>query len=178
MPIRFVFREPPITILNSKGADPQKIGQELTRIAEKSQGHLIPDEVVDAAKSGRSPIHQHFEWKNDVAAHHYRLEQARELIRCIRIVDDSKKDAVPRHAWLSINDKGYSYRALGEVLKSADLQLSVLKAAERDLRAFESRYQELQEICSVVRTARESLAEQINKQQRAKDADSDQRPPA
>ena len=76
--------------------------------------------------------------------------------RCIhRIEDDSSQ---PR-AFLSVADKGgVSYRSLDEVLSSPDLQSIVLKRAETDLLAFENRYRALEDICVLIREARERVA--------------------
>jgi hypothetical protein len=58
------------------------VQDELQRIAEK-YGGLRPSEVVAEAKSKESPIHSEFEWNDGKAAHAYRLNQARTLIRVI-----------------------------------------------------------------------------------------------
>ena len=48
-------------------------------------GALTPAAVVDAARDPTSPLHASFEWDNTEAAHQYRLDQARTLIRSVRI---------------------------------------------------------------------------------------------
>ena len=48
-------------------------------------GKLTAEQVLDAAKPAESPIHDCFEWENSTAAYLYRLDQARELIRRVRI---------------------------------------------------------------------------------------------
>lgn len=58
---------------------------ELTRLAKANAGRLTPDNVVDAAQDEASPLHQCFEWDNDAAAHMFRVEQARHLIRSVRV---------------------------------------------------------------------------------------------
>lgn len=58
---------------------------ELTRLAKDNAGRLTPDNVVDAAQDEASPLHQCFEWDNDAAAHMFRVEQARHLIRSVRV---------------------------------------------------------------------------------------------
>jgi len=58
---------------------------ELTRLAAENNGLLTPDHVVDAARNNASPLHRWFQWDNDAAAHMYRVEQARHLIRSVRV---------------------------------------------------------------------------------------------
>jgi hypothetical protein len=48
-----------------------------------------------------------------------------------------------------------------EVRRSADLQLSLLKQAERDLISFERRYRELADICVLISSAREMVQKRL-----------------
>lgn len=153
--IKYVFKEAPLAIKNADKADAQVIGEALAKLSDKSGGHLTPAAVVEAAANKRSPLHRHFEWDDAVAAQSWRLDQARHLVRVIRVEEG---DETPR-AFLSISDKGgVSYRTLGEVRSSSALQLLVLKQAERDLEAFERRYRDLTEVCEAVSIARERVA--------------------
>lgn len=160
--ISYTFRDGPVTIKNAAKADPQKIGAALAQIAEQQKGRLTPPAVVEAARNNRHPLHRHFEWDDKLAAESFRLEQARTLIRSVALVGDGEADPAP--AFLSVSDKGgTSYRALGDVLDSADLQNSVLAAAERDLAAFERRYRTLSDICQIIHDAREKIAARRSK---------------
>ena len=155
--VQYVFRDDPVTIKNRKRASPQRIGEELAKIAADGKGHLTPKAVVNAARADRSPLHRFFEWDDAKAAESYRLDQARTLIRAIKIVDDEREEPAP--AFISIAGKGgTSYRPLADVLGNSDLQLVALQSAERDLLAFEKRYRSMAEICSVIREAREKIA--------------------
>lgn len=155
--MQYVFKDAPVAIMNAKKADPQRIGQALAKIAADGGGRLTPNAVVEAARNARSPLHRHFEWDDLKAADAYRLEQAREIIRVIRLDDGAEE---PARAFLSVkDDAGVSYRTSQEVSGSLDLQLAVLKQAERDLDAFQKRYRELTEICEDVMSAREKVKE-------------------
>jgi hypothetical protein len=161
--LRYVFREPTI-FHNNKDADPNVIGGELERIRTENNGRLMPHAVVEEARKRNNPIHRYFEWNDKTAAEAYRLDQARVLIRIIQI-EDTDSDKPPRRAFVSVNDDGKSYRGLSEVLSSQNLQLAVLVAAEKELRAFEARYNELLDICELVRDARARLRERIAQQE-------------
>lgn len=163
--LRFSFKEAPTTIKNAKKAKPQVIGEAIHRLAEEHGGKLRPQHAVEAARNAHHVLHQHFEWNDKVAANSHRLEQARELIRLIRVVDtDDAKQRKERRAFISVTDKGgTSYRNVAEVMESTQLQLRVLEQAERDLRAWESRYEDLTEICGMVRAAREHLTKTIDR---------------
>ena len=153
--IRYIFREEPVAILNAKKADPQKIGQALAKVAEEGGGRLTPPAVVAAARSPKSALHKHFLWDDAKAAEAYRLDQARAMIGVIRIDDESDE---PKRAFLSVKDPdGVSYRTAAEVAGSLDLQLAVLRQAEKDLDAWTKRYRQLTDICEDVSAAREKV---------------------
>jgi len=159
--IKYIFKDEPLVFVNSKNANPQVIGEALEQIAEANDGRLKPLAVVDEARNVKHPLHPYFEWDDQVAATSYRMEQARTLIRVIRVETGGSE---PVRAFLSISDKGgVSYRTLGEVQGSLDLQLLILDKAEKDLLAFETRYKNLIEICDIVRAARERVAARKNK---------------
>lgn len=162
--IKYRFKEDePLTIKAADKANPQKIGEALTKLSVSNGGHLVPAAVVDAARDAKHVLHRHFEWVDKIAAEKYRLDQARSLIRCIHVESEDAESGVTR-AFLSIREKsGISYRTITDILNSADLQQRVLAQAEKDLMAFEARYQNLEDVCSLIRAARERLAVRRNK---------------
>lgn len=62
-------------------------------------GDLSPEHVVEEARSGDSPLHEFFEWDDTKAAHAHRLQQARTLIRSVKIevTVDARVLRVPRY---------------------------------------------------------------------------------
>lgn len=54
------------------------------RALENRHGQLSPELVVEAAADPESPLHDHFEWDDEVAGHAYRLDQARALIVSVK----------------------------------------------------------------------------------------------
>lgn len=156
--VRFCFDdERVLTIRNGRFADPQRIGEALASVAARNGGRLQPEDTVDAARDPKSALHPHFDWDDTVAAEKWRLEQARLLIRSIRVEDDTR--SYPPPAFLSIRevDRGTSYRFIGEVVRSAELQDAVLQAADRDLAAWQRRYNTLKDLCEQVEVVRERI---------------------
>lgn len=49
-------------------------------------GRLMPADVVEAARDTDSPLHSSFEWDDTEAAQKYRLNQARSLIRTVKLM--------------------------------------------------------------------------------------------
>lgn len=58
----------------------------LQSIAAANGGVLKPEHVVAAARDPNNPLHKEFTWDNDEAAAAWRLEQARTLIRSVKVV--------------------------------------------------------------------------------------------
>lgn len=52
---------------------------------EQENGQLDPVAVVESARDPNSPMHSFFEWDDTEAARQYRLGQARQLIRRIKV---------------------------------------------------------------------------------------------
>jgi hypothetical protein len=156
--VKYVFAEDHlVAIKGAKKANPQVIGEALAKITADAGGKLTPHAVVNAARSDRHPLHRHFEWDDAVAAEHFRLDQARSIIRVVRIEDSDAPEGTVR-AFMSVASGGVSYRSAGEVKGSQHLQAVVLQQAHRDLEAFEKRYRELTEVCDLVRAAKEAVS--------------------
>lgn len=161
---KYIFRDDePIRIKGAGQANPQVIGKALEEITDEHGGELTPKAVVDKARDKKHPLHPHFEWNDSLAAESYRLDQARNLIRIVRVEDAGADDGTSR-AFISVNDgDGTAYRPLAQIKRSADLQLVVLKQAQRDLEAWERRYRDLTDICQIVRNARDAVQRKIEK---------------
>jgi hypothetical protein len=54
-------------------------------LALEVDGRVTPEAVLEAAADPASPLHDHFEWDDAAAAQQHRLEQARSLIRSVRV---------------------------------------------------------------------------------------------
>jgi hypothetical protein len=52
---------------------------------EKANGRLSPEDVVNAARNRRHPLHDDFEWDDAEAANRFRITQAALIIRSVRI---------------------------------------------------------------------------------------------
>lgn len=63
--------------------DAAMIGPVLRSLSE--QGGVTARDVLDTARSKNSPLHSYFLWDDKVAADEFRLEQARRMMRSIRI---------------------------------------------------------------------------------------------
>ena len=85
--------------------DAQSAGEELQRIEQK-YGGLRPYEIVTESRPETAPLHSCFLWDEREAAERYRLEQARELLRNIVVVNlvqpDTPAASEPVRAFVSL----------------------------------------------------------------------------
>lgn len=67
--------------------------------ALERNGRITPELVLSEAVKPTSPLHDHFEWDDTKAAHRWRLVQARELIRSVkvRITSENRNISVVRY---------------------------------------------------------------------------------
>jgi hypothetical protein len=65
---------------------------ELNALVKANGGRITPEALVQAASNKKSALHDFFEWDDATAAHQYRLEQARRMIRSCRIVEIVHKE--------------------------------------------------------------------------------------
>jgi len=68
-----------------KGDPVARIRAQALRELEEKHGRLVKEDVVEAAKNKKHVLHDYFEWDDTVAGHLYRLEQAAQLIREVKI---------------------------------------------------------------------------------------------
>jgi hypothetical protein len=52
---------------------------------ESDQGELTPEVVEEKARDPKSPGHDYFEWDDAVAGYRHRLDQARTLIKTVKV---------------------------------------------------------------------------------------------
>lgn len=120
----------------------------------REHGRLTAHIVLDEARDPAHPLHGRFTWDDSVAAERYRLSQARDLIRTVKIV---YKAATARTAERSVrayhsvpDGEGRSFRPVAEVAESPFTLQLVLSEMERDWKLLKQRYGHLAEFAALV----------------------------
>lgn len=127
---------------------------ELKRLAQAHGGELQPRAVVEAARSEDSPLHEQFDWNDSTAAHQWRLQQARQLIRTVVTYEQvGNGDKVPVRVFVSLtpdreHDDG-GYRVSVDVMSDATLRGQLLSDARAEMIRFKEKYRQLQELAEV-----------------------------
>lgn len=134
--------------------DAQVAGEELERIRARTNGLLTAPVVVDAARHPTSPLHNAFEWADDVAAERYREVQARELIRALVVAVKPADAERSIRAFVCVErDDATGYTSLRSAMSDAELRRQVVQRAWRELAQWRERYEgyaELAEVFAVV----------------------------
>ena len=119
-------------------ADAQKVYEEIGEDA------VTPEEVVKKAQKKNSELHKLFEWDDTVAAHKYRLEQARLVIRMLVVVPKAEEDT-PIRAF-SLTTESCTYQPTRFFLQQPDEYQALLERAKAELIAFKKKYKALTEL--------------------------------
>lgn len=129
---------------------------ELRRIAKAHNWQITPENVLDAAQSTTSVLHPYFKWDNAIAAHEYRLHQARILLNHINVsitINKEEKQARAFHVITSFAEDEepleVSYVPLDKILASKVLRDQMLMRALREADQWRKRYETLQELSTV-----------------------------
>lgn len=150
---RMVYEWAPDASIRS--VDAQIAGERLEQLRKRAGGLLTAEAIVNDARPEDAPLHPCFEWNDQVAAENFRREQARHVIRGVRVVMDRGNDSVlPVRAFVNVvqgESRGYSSTAY--VMGEAELRAQVLQNAWRDLETFRTRYRELEELSEVFNAA-------------------------
>lgn len=89
------------------------IERAIRAISDRNGGTLTPEMVVDAAKAKDSPLHSCFTWDVKRAAHAHWIDQARSLIRSVRVEVTTTNFAL--HVPAFVRDPGAASDAQGYV---------------------------------------------------------------
>jgi len=131
--------------------DAQVAGEELERIRTFNNGRLEAEDVVEASRDPKAPLHPVFEWDDTKAAEAHRKSQAMHVIRHIDVV--FVKDDVPRppiRAFVSVKrDEDRSYTSVQHALSDDELRTQVVAQAWSELEAWRRRYAELAEFAKL-----------------------------
>jgi hypothetical protein len=128
------------------------IKDELTQIFNEHNGRVPPEAVIEFARDENTALHSEFEWDDTEAAHQFRLEQARKIIRLNIEVIETPNGNVRMPVFVSlVSDRrgGGGYRALTDVMSNAEMRAQLLQQAIDELQRVRRKYESLRELAPV-----------------------------
>lgn len=146
----------------------QEVGEHLDNLAGKAKT-LTPRQVLCDAQKRSSPLHDLFEWDNNVAAGEYRLVQARLLLRSVTVVfvNEDGDRTKAREVRSFIHFDGTTERSEGcyvgteRVLAEDDLRARMVSRALAEAQSWRTRYEHLNELATVF-TAIERIGQRLD----------------
>lgn len=134
----------------------QIVVEELTRIKQK-HGKLQAKAVVDESRPEDAPLHGNFEWNDGVAGENWRVFQARQLIRTVKIENPATQQQY--HAFVHIGNRGETkqgdeisregyYECAEIVARDVDLFARALSEIQRKISGLQDSADELRRLAS------------------------------
>lgn len=112
----------------------EAIRSRLEQIAEDNGGRITPDAVVRDAEDASSPLHNQFEWDDTEAAKKWRLEQARQLIRSVKVDIQTEEKVVSTVRYVRDPSAGDSQGYI-ETARLRDDRTLAVEALQSEIRA-------------------------------------------
>ena len=127
---------------------------------EKEDGCATPERILEVSTPKRAPLHNEFEWDDCKCGHNWRLEQARQIIRCLEVVGEDG-EAKPEMIFCSAveNSSGEFYKR-GRVMNNKELYAIALRDAVSYLWEARRKYVDLTELEPVWREIEKLRARQ------------------
>lgn len=125
--------------------DANAVGRELEKLRQSTGGELHAEDVVEAARDPKNPLHSLFEWDDTEAAEKYRQSQARGVIQRLRVIVSQapEQPKVVRLAYVSpqqVKHPGYveTEEAMADPVRRDALVRNALAALEGWLNRYRS----------------------------------------
>jgi hypothetical protein len=146
--------------MKTKPNDTKGLEEILSELARKHGGKLTAETVLKSAEKPTSPLHHHFQWDDSAAARQYRLIQASQLIRRVRItyVTPENKTLNVR-AYVNVTPEAIEhedesprghYVPFETAMTIPNYREQLLANARRDAETFRQKYSSLEEVLPVI----------------------------
>lgn len=122
-------------------ADAQLVAEEIASIGES----VTPVQIVEKARDSGTELHKCFEWRNDVAAEKYRLQQARQVVCHLVIRETIREDKPPVRLMFQVKN-GDGYQPTQIIYRDPDKYQALLQSVLRDLVAIRNKHANLAEL--------------------------------
>ena len=133
--------------MNIYKADAQKVAEEIISIGDEA----TPAQIVEKAKDENTELHKCFIWDDRIAAEHYRLYQARHIVRLLIIHNtDEPDDPDPVRFFYKVDrEHDTGYKMTTKIVRNDDEYKALLRQAKAELDSFRKKYKTLKELDGV-----------------------------
>lgn len=144
----------------------QRYGERIAALEEEFGG-VGTSVIVQDAKKEDSPLHNYFEWDDQVAANEYRTEQARYLLRHINVVvrkpDGQEEEVRAFHSVTAkvitpaVNGQGSNFVSLQSALSDEEWRQEIIGKAFKELESWRRRYATYKELAKAVEAVERAI---------------------
>lgn len=128
--------------------DAAVLGPEFERIAYEEG--LSPENIVRRAKNETSPLHNYFEWDDESAAHKWRKQKARTLVRSVEIEAEREQQVRGFYHVDIVQKEGEEARSeyvtLDTALSTEEYMQQILNKALNQLVSWQKTYRQYNEM--------------------------------
>lgn len=117
--------------------------------AKTGRDDVTPEELLNASRDEDSPTHAEFDWDDSIAAHKWRLEQARLIIAHIRIIRADSQSEYKERAFVSAPGGNHAYVPLETALGKDEYREHLLNQAKKEMTVFLAKYRRIKELAEV-----------------------------
>lgn len=131
----------------------KRLMAELQKIAEQHQGYVRPEDVVEFAKNPATLLYTKFTWDDGEAAHQWRLNQARQILRVMVIKGPTDPPRKIR-TFISMKEdryNGFGYRFTADIMADDDLRQVMLEELQEYIQVFLDKFEHFKEAADIVR---------------------------
>jgi len=139
---------------------PKAVAEAVREVYLETGGNDMVAAVLDRAQDPMSALHTYFEWDDDAAARAYRLSQATDLIRRVkvRIIRPDAAEPIRVRAYVSNRELPAdspgdtlpgSYTAIEEISGGTAAELMLLASIERDVQRLRQKYRSVTDFIEV-----------------------------
>lgn len=122
-------------------ANARIVAEEIVSIGESA----TPAQIVDKARDPETELHKCFEWRDDVAAEKYRLQQARQVV-CHLVIRETIREDKPPVRYMLQTKNGDGYQPTRIIYKDPDKYQALLQSVLRELEAIRNKHSNLSEL--------------------------------
>lgn len=135
--------------------DAQASGELMEKLSATEKG-LTARTLLDANRAEGTPLHDDYEWVDEIAAEKWRLQQSNHFLNCIQTVIISKEtgEELPVRA-VHITTEEHKYEPIEIIMQNKDKYHTLLDNAFAELETFKQKYNTLKELKPVFKAIEE-----------------------
>lgn len=115
----------------------KKLKAEFEEIRKIHKGKFSPKDVVEYARNKNTELHSRFEWDNKIAGDQYRIEQAKSIIRQLKItVIERENEIIKIREYSSLTTErgpNGSYRSTVNILSDNEMKAQLIEDIQNEL---------------------------------------------